>query len=425
MKRAEEDRSIDWGLWSVNFIHAVNITCLDENRKVLSYLTPAQKVDYLQRLLKIFSGRPDMLWTIQKSLAVEWESLSRWKDARESYRYVGDHPDDAPRDLIPYISEVMFAARSHWLVETIKGRLRAAIMLNDHLGDTPGACAEYPTIFRDFGLAHPQGLALLQALSNSGLTVKFPNKSALIVGGGADAWKAWEQVLTPLAYVVHPFDLSVVTTANLGPYALVVLVRQGDVPLSPSEVLAFRSYVATGGQLLVIISPGWHHAQPGIINPVLSFFGVHAQPGELPVRVHSTELAEHPITQGITQVMAKNGVGLEVPANTAIVKGGGKTLLAALDHKEGRIVVAGLGQWFLPNTDHLGDRQRRCALLREGLTPEQLPIESGAGLESALLKNVIAWLSEPVPDQPEAPRPGRIPQGAHRHDRCAVPGPTP
>ena len=131
-----------------------------------------------------------------------------------------------------------------------------------------------------------------------------------------------------MGYVVHSLSQDQVSTAHLAPYSLVILVRSGGKPLSPGDVLALRSYVATGGSMLVVVSPGWEHAQGGVHNPLLSFFGVQAGQ-EMVVRAHSTRIADHPIARGFAKVTAKNPVHLKAPPETVLIQAGNRAVLVA------------------------------------------------------------------------------------------------
>jgi hypothetical protein len=102
--------------------------------------------------------------------------------------------------------------------------------------------------------------------------------------------------------------------------------------------------------LLCVISPGWEHIQPGIHNPLLALFGAHAE-NDMVINGESTHIEARPITEGIAETMAKNAVNLRVPPKTALVNAGDRTVLAAFPFRNGRVVLAAFGQWFLPDPD--------------------------------------------------------------------------
>jgi tetratricopeptide (TPR) repeat protein len=113
---------------------------------------------------------------------------------------------------------------------------------------------------------------------------------------------ARSEIVGPMGLAVHSLRQDWISGGHLAPYQLLILVRSGTIPFAPGDVLAMRNYVATGGSLLVIVSPGWEHAQPGIHNPLLSFFDVRAD-HRMVVRAHSTQVKEHPITVGIEKAL--------------------------------------------------------------------------------------------------------------------------
>jgi hypothetical protein len=175
----------------------------------------------------------------------------------------------------------------------------------------------------------------------------------------------------------------------------------------PSELLAFRSYVATGGALLVVVSPGWSHAAPSVVNPLIALFGVHARSESLPVRVEGPLNHDHPIGRGLAvqEILAKDAVPLDAPPGTAVAGSDEQKLLVAVPYREGRGVVAAMGQWFLPDVSDLGQEWwQRCPSLVTKAAIDESPIETGENAQLPLLKNVIAWLAEPVAGRPEGQR---------------------
>lgn len=151
----------------------------------------------------------------------------------------------------------------------------------------------FQRLIRDFGVAHHRDAATAKALNKLDAPFEFPPKAALVWGGGPDVRNARRNVLAPFCYTVHSVQQYQISAAHLAPYQIVVLARTGKLPYEPTDVLALRSYVATGGSLLVVVSPGWHNASPGIYNPVLTFFDAHAGQ-EMVVRANSARIVPHP-----------------------------------------------------------------------------------------------------------------------------------
>ncbi len=396
LKTAEAHRTPEWDVFATGTATALEITYRDTEGTIRAYLTDQQKAGYARRALKIFPDVTLVKWRLYPILARSLAALSQWSEAREAYRALAAQLDTAPLEILPSVWETRWAARNHWLNQVIAARVEAAAIIDEHLKDKAGAVLEYQAILRDYGLAHQQGVRLAQALKKHGQPLTFPKKCALIVGGAADGWRAWAPVLRPLGYEVHPFDLDTLTAANLAPYSLVVLARHGNIAWRPSEIMAFRSYVALGGSLLVVTSPGWLSAAPSLANPLLSFFGVHAQREVLPVRVWGNLIQDHPLAKGLDlkAVMAKCAVGLDAPPGSAVVGWKDKNLVVALPFHEGRVVVATLGQWFHPDVSKMGEWWRMAPLTRNGTDADQLPPESGDGLQTPLLRHVVAWLGE-------------------------------
>ena len=169
------------------------------------------------------------------------------------------------------------------------------------------------------------------------------------------------------------------------------------IPYAPDDILALRSYVATGGSLLVVVSPGWEPSQPANQNSLLWLFGVQADQ-EMEIRTKSTRIVPHAITESIKSVMARNAVNLRVPQGTGLIQAGDRTVLAAFPYRHGRVVVASFGQWFMPSPFFSPDQEARRGHWTYGLTRENLPVERGPQRELPLLASVVRWLTAPRPD---------------------------
>lgn len=280
--------------------------------------------------------------------------------------------------------------------KVIWGRLHLARMHQKKMNDPKGAALRYQRLLHDQGVIHAAGADAAQALRGLGFDVHVPAKAALVWGGGVRAYAAWAEILRPKGFAVHGVLQNRPGLAHLAPYDLVVLVGAGKGALVPDEALALHGYVATGGSLLVVVSPGWEPAAPSILNSVLAPMGVRAQE-EMVVRAESTRLVGHPITRGIAHATAKSAVGLEVPRGTALIDSGQRTLLAAVPYRHGRLVVASFGQWLLPDPRVELARVKKyawTARLRE-IPADRLPVEPGPIVQLPLLNRVVDWLIEP------------------------------
>ena len=247
-------------------------------------------------------------------LAGQYESQRKTAEAVAEYRYIAEHSRDIPGKPSRSTGTMRSTHSPSCMIKRIEARFKIISLSERELGNEKAA-AGYRAIVRDYGLAHQRGPSIAEALKRlgSGGELGFPPRAALLIGGGINGLTAWSHVLQPLGFVVHPRSQYVHSGANLAPYDLVILAPQGGIAFGPAEILALRSYVATGGSLLVIASPGWDYATPAILNPLLSFFDVHAG-GELVVSAQSTEIVDHPITRGIASAWIKNPNHLEAPA---------------------------------------------------------------------------------------------------------------
>ena len=405
LRAAEDHRDPEWDAWGTRFVDAIGMS-YHFSGATREILPPETRVADLRRVDKVFRDRPRVRWDAQLALATDLEALGKWKESREAYLYVAGHLGDVPREQVPCLGDMGHFYRQHWLDRVIRARVKAAMMLGDPLADRAGAAAELRSILRDYGVAHQQGAILGRLLHQQGQPIEIPGKAALIVGGGGDGWQSWSRVLGPLGYAVHPYDLDKLTGANLAPYSLVVLARQGGLAFEPAEILAFRSYVATGGSLLVVASPGWTPAQPGVLNPLLAFFGVHARREALETRIWANLSDDHPLVKGLERKgqMLKCAIPLDAPEGTMAVRWYEKKVMVALPYREGRVVVSSFGQWFLPDISDLGEWWTRAPGRHTQELIDQAPLEGPQSIELPLLKNAVAWLAEPLAGRPEGRR---------------------
>lgn len=313
LREARGDRDPSWESWArLAYNSVVYSTWVDGRGVYRSTLSHEQRADAMRRLTDVFGWAPYLDVEGRRWLARHYESQGKTAEALAEYRYMVEHPRDIPGTLPDYWDQSVLAL-NQWHDKRIEARFKIISLSERELGDQK-AVAGYRAIVRDYGLAHHRGPSIAEVLMRlgGGTELGFPPRAALLIGGGFNGLISWSNVLRPMGFAVHPRSQYVHTAANLAPYDLVVLAPQGGIALQPSEILALRSYVATGGSLLVIASPGWDHATPTILNPLLSFFDVRAG-DELVVGAQSTEVADHPITRGISSAMIKNANHLDAP----------------------------------------------------------------------------------------------------------------
>ena len=383
--------------WLLNWaVDGIRVSFVNERGAWELLPSKEQRERLLLRVIDKCSWEPRIVYQAHARLAELSEYMGNWQQAIKSYQYRVEHPElHSAAEALPFAEDRQHYAPGTATGDQIESRFKLASIARDHLNQSDVATGEFQRLILDFGVTHHRGVNTVAALDKLAATFEFPKKAALVWGGGRDALVAWRNVLAPLDYTVHRVEQYRMSAAHLAPYQIVILVRTGVLPYEPTDVLALRSYVASGGSLLVVVSPGWEPAAPGIHNPLLAFF--HAQAGqEMTVRATSTRIVPHPITTGVEQVMAKNAVPLTVPSEATLVQAGDQTVLAALPYRHGRVVLASFGQWFQPGPG--GPEWRFVRTGRHWTAerpPEELPVETGLGLHLPLLRNVISWLDEP------------------------------
>jgi TolB-like protein len=405
LKEAEGKRDGAWRYWAQHALLDIDPHWEDEWGQPHHYLTEAELEQRLVEALRVFSWVPKAaLWGHEK-LAFCRIKQGKWEQAIEPLRYVAEQSQANPAGPLPDSWDQRYIARNSDLDQKIAMAAKIAEIYEKHLNRPDEASPEYARLITEFGVAQFKAPEAALALQACGKDLPRLGRAALVWGGGDAAVVAWSELLGPQGFQVHRAAQRNLTAAQLAPYAMLILVRPGMIPYLPDEILAVRSYVACGGSLLVVVSPGWEPAQPGIVDSLLAPFGLSTG-REMVERAESTRIVPHPITHGVANAMAKNPVNLKVPAAAALIQAGDRTVLAAMPYGQGRIVVASLGQWFLPNPNmtvdqyHWDGRHWTSQLARE-----KLPLEAGDGLQLPLLKNVIAWLAEPHRDgKPSAPR---------------------
>jgi tetratricopeptide (TPR) repeat protein len=390
----DPDLDINARLWAQTWlIEGLKVAWIDEQGKRRYFLSDQQRFRLLTKYLDQLPSKPRLLYDAHEELAGLSEKLHKWHQAIESYQYLLDHPDPHSPEALPVWEDVKHI-HGNGVIRKIDALFKIATIYHEHLQQPQLAIQKFQQLVADFGVTHHRGVAVVQSLHQLGASFQFPQKSALIWGGGADALTAWRDVLEPRGYTCHRVGQYQISRAHLAPYDLVVLVRTGMLPYEPTDILALQSYVATGGSLLVVVSPGWEPAAVGIHNSLLSPFGIRADE-ESVTRAVSTKVKPHPITRGIRRVMAKNAVHLSVPEESALIQSGDKTVLAAMPYRMGRIVVCSFGQWFQPEFERHALTKSNVHWRTSNLPLAQLPVEFGRGLQMPLLRNVVAWLDQP------------------------------
>ncbi|MEX1233119.1 MAG: CsgG/HfaB family protein [Planctomycetaceae bacterium] len=373
----------------------------DDEGYIRNFLTPAEKVDMMQRALNVFDWKPRARATGTFSLATNAEDAEMWDVAIGAYReYLKTRSEleqsvGSRIEMIPSSFDFQSLQPNSWIDEKIEAYYRLARITHEGLRQTDEAVLAYQEMVREVGLVNFHGADAVVAMNKLGIKPEYPEKCALVWGWDSSGQRSWERVLGPAGYKVHSLRTNVLTLAKLSPYSLVILARPGIKTYTPTEMLALRSYVAAGGSLFIIVSPGWEPGAPSIHRGLLSFFNMDV--GEpLPTRTKASRLGPHAITEGITEATAKSAVAIKAPVESTVIAAGDDGLLAAAEYRFGRVVVSSFGQWFIPEPAIFADgwQNHRSGHWTTQISPADLPFEEGAGLCRPLLENVVSWLEE-------------------------------
>ncbi|MFW6114150.1 MAG: tetratricopeptide repeat protein [bacterium] len=416
MKDRDDVNSRMWAQsWAVA---GLDFKWINESGARKRLLSPQQKQRRLGHVIDAFHDAPKVVYKAHRELAEFAKQTEDWQQSLKSYRFLRDHPRQAISEYFPVTEDLQRIQPQNALELQIEAQFQIAAIQHDELGQPRQARDSWQQLIHDFGLSHHRGVNTARRLAGLrahdvddpgdgitddearvGVEYNVPEKAALVWGGGAETLWAWQRLLKPIGYMTHRLGQYRASGAHLADYDLVILVRTGKLPYEPTDILALRSFVASGGSLLVVVSPGWEPVQPGLHNSLLSLFHVHAG-NEMVIEAKSTKVADHPITNGIQQPMAKCAVHLDVPQDASLIQADGKTVLAAMPYRQGRVVVSSLGQWFHPEPGRPDWKLRRKnSHWTRNVPPAKRPIENGKRVEIPLLKQVLNWLAEPSTDQ--------------------------
>jgi TolB-like protein len=392
-----------WHSWVNNMIERASPTWLDERGDFQDLLTYAEQEQRLLDIKDAVASAPNVGFKVYSRLADMRMRRNNPEDAIAAYRLAHDSLtvslDEGPshRDTMPPDTwdQQSYPRRSdldhritmlHWI----------AWLHHKELKHLEAAALAYRQILEDHGYATFKTAGAVRGLKECGRELPpLPRPAALVWGGGDRAYLAYSDLLKSQGFRVDRAAIQHITGGNLAPYTLLIMVRQGMKTYVPNDFLAVRGFVASGGSLLVVVSPGWEPSQPANVNPLLSMFGMQAD-SEMIYWADSTQITRHPITEGLAPTMAKCAVALKTAPEASLIRSGDKTLLAAAGYRKGRVVVASFGQWFLPDT-RLDPNKYYPRLGYEyfGVPNNKRPLETAPRLQLPLLKRVLTWLIEP------------------------------
>ncbi len=127
--------------------------------------------------------------------------------------------------------------------------------------------------------------------------------------------------------------------------AVVCVMSAYDSAYTPEEVAVLTDYVSKGGGLL-IMGEQQHIRANTNIQPVASEFGIALGLSNLGPEVYTSNLADHPIFNGVDTIFMYWAGDLSVSGDTAAVaweEGTGKIIAAAVEYGQGRVVALGDG----------------------------------------------------------------------------------
>jgi WD40 repeat protein/tetratricopeptide (TPR) repeat protein len=401
LKLAEGRQGRSISVWGDNIVpFAANMTYRKSGSfQSTHYLNMDERIDLLNRARGVFSWDANVLSQADFQLGHLYYDQGRWQDAADSYSAFHSNSHYAPTEVVSQYDREFTSPRD-WIDHHAEAQYRVARILHEELDRPKEAIAAYQKYVAEFGLASFHGPAVTKRLAALNVEPSFPKRSVLLWGGATEAMKSWQKVLKPRGFTVHLARQYHLTAADLAPYDLVILLRSGDIPFDPVDILGLRSYVATGGSLAVAVTPAWEAAAPIIHNGLLSFFGIRPTLDSMDPAPATRIDSEHPITRRIPALTARHAVGLECSDEVSLVESNGMTILAALPYRNGRVVVSSFGQWLLPDPTIFGKTWERNINYRHAsIRPvSSMPLQSFSGTHAQLIQQSIDWLTESRPE---------------------------
>ena len=401
LKLAEGRQGRSLSIWGDNIVPFAANSTYRKGRNWASthYLNIDERIDLLSRARSVFSWDANVRSQADFQLGHLYYDQGRWQAAVDSYSAFHSNQHYAPTEVVS-IYDREFTNPRDWIDHHAEAQYRVARILHEELNRTEEAVAEYQKYVAEFGLAAIHGPAVTKRLAALGVEPSLSERSVLLWGGATEALKSWQKVLKPRGFTVHLARQYHLTAADLAPYDLVILLRSGDIPFDPVDILGLRSYVATGGALAVAVTPAWEAAAPIIHSGLLSLFGIRPTLETIEPAPATRINGAHPITRRIPALTARLAVVLECSDDVSLVESNGKTILAALPYRHGRVVVSSFGQWLLPDPTIFGKTWERNINYRYASVRQvsAMPLQSFSGTHAQLIQQSIDWLTEARPE---------------------------
>lgn len=395
LAEGRQGRSV--GIWGQYLVpHAVNMTYRKPGSYTSHYImSTEERIDFLNRVRAVFAWDREILSRASFLLARCYSIDERWPEVMTAFQDFRANPHFVADKVISRYDRE-FVEPTDWIDRHIEAQYRIGQILHQILERPQDAVVEFQKYVRNFGLVNAHGPHVLKRLVELGAEPEFPGRSVLLWGGATESLKSWQKVLRPLGFRTHLARKDHLTAADLAPYDLVILARSGDIPFEPVDILGLRSYVATGGSLMVAVSPAWEAAAPMIHSGLLSLFDMRVGSQSIDPAPATKIDANHPITRKLPALTARHAVDLESPYGTSLVESNGSTILAALPYRHGRVVVSSFGQWFMPDPSIFGSTWQRDIASRSGLSQpvQSMPLQSFSGTHATLIHQTVEWLTE-------------------------------
>ncbi len=371
---------------------AVDIIYLTDDNRKIPFIDDEKKAAYRKREAEIFGDNTELRFKKPMEEALAAEAAGRLEEAADLYRKFLAESVDLSNDYIQP-APLQFTHFSDWIDLRIEARSRLARILANDLNRPEDARSVLQELLNENGLVHFAGPEVLVLMNKLKMPPVIPQKSVLVWGGSGTNYNGWKRVANAEQLQMHGSRKPAITLADLAVYPIVVLNDSSAYPMLPSEVLALRTYVASGGSLLVIVSSSWSPESPFTRVELLSLFDMEVS-GTLTKSSTSTHIRPHAVTEGISSFTAWNAAGLKAPDDSVLIRSGDNAILAAQEYGRGRVVVSTAGQWFTPEV----------LLIPENDAPRRIVTTQWGGgdptffrpptPEPPLLRQVLRWLSE-------------------------------
>jgi WD40 repeat protein/tetratricopeptide (TPR) repeat protein len=371
---------------------AANVRYYKDGKRYI-YLDLDRRIEILEQMNETLSWHRPSRESVSRALGEAYDSRGDFAKSVDAFR------EELAADA--FSSSALFSdfnvsfRKTDWLNNRLTRRFALASRIDEKFDDPAQAVEEYNGMIGDFGLVHEYGPAITRRLDRLKKPAEIPPGSVLVCGGSVEGLRSWRQVPGLKDRMVHMARRHHLSASDLAPYDLVLLTRAHDLTYDPVDIFALRSYVATGGSLLMVLTPYWEPGAPVIHNPLLQFFDIKAGVDDIVHAPVTKRNPEHPITRGIPAAAAMHAVELECSEAMSLMESDGRTILAATQYRKGKVVVSSFGQWLMPDPTVFGNRWNDyIRKTYPGSLTGPPPVEAPTSTNAKLLAQTLAWLSK-------------------------------